>query len=80
MPRILTIMGFGNIESMLLGTPTYFYAIIPALICGRLADRVPNLRGALIIFNAICIIIGTAMYSRLGNSQKAARFVGLFIA
>ncbi|KLT43898.1 MFS general substrate transporter [Cutaneotrichosporon oleaginosum] len=80
MPRILTIMGFNNIESMLLGTPTYFWAIIPALICGRVADRIPNMRGLMIIFNAICIIVGTAMYSQLPAAQRAARFAGLFIA
>lgn len=65
---------------MLTPRRTYFWAIIPALLCGRIADRVPNMRGNMIIFNAICIIIGTAMYSQLPNAQRAARFAGLFIA
>jgi hypothetical protein len=38
------------------------------------------MRGLMIIFNAICIIVGTAMYSQLPNNQRAARFAGLFIA
>ncbi|GMK56332.1 hypothetical protein CspeluHIS016_0301720 [Cutaneotrichosporon spelunceum] len=80
MPRILTIMGFNNVESMLLGTPAYFYAIIPAVVCGRIADRIPHMRGNMILFNAVCIIVGTAMYSQLPSNQRAARFVGIFIA
>ncbi|BEI80882.1 hypothetical protein CcaverHIS002_0200420 [Cutaneotrichosporon cavernicola] len=80
MPRILTIMGFNNVESMLLGTPTYVYAIIPGVICGGIADRIPKMRGNMIIFNAICIIVGTAMYSQLPAAQRGARFAGLFIA
>lgn len=80
LPTILQTMGFSNVESMLLGTPAYFWAIIPALTCGRLADKVPNMRGYMIMFNAACILVGTAMYSQLDKSQRAARFAGIFLA
>jgi nitrate/nitrite transporter NarK len=65
---------------MLLGTPAYFWALIPAIVCGRIADRVKNARAAVIIFNAVCVLAGTAMYSQLPMSQKAARFAGIFLA
>lgn len=32
------------------------------------------------MFNSVCVIAGTAMYSRLPLSQKAARFAGIFLA
>lgn len=80
MPTILQQMGFTNVESMLLGTPAYFWAIIPALSCGRIADKVPRMRGYMVMFNSACIIVGTAMYSQLDKSQRAARFAGIFLA
>ncbi|TXT08878.1 hypothetical protein VHUM_03006 [Vanrija humicola] len=80
LPRILTIMGFNNVESMVLGTPAYFWALVPAIICGRIADRIPGTRGAVLIFNSCCIIAGTAMYSRLPATMRAARFAGIFLA
>jgi peptidoglycan/LPS O-acetylase OafA/YrhL len=45
-----------------------------------LSDRVKNLRAAVIIFNAACVIIGTAMFAKLPVSQQVARYVGVFIA
>jgi MFS family permease len=76
LPTILATMGFGNVESMLLGTPAYFWALIPSLICGRMADRVKGTRAYVIIFNSICLIVGTAMYSQLDKAHRAARFAG----
>ncbi|GMK56062.1 hypothetical protein CspeluHIS016_0211180 [Cutaneotrichosporon spelunceum] len=80
LPTILTQMGFNNIESMMLGTPAYFWAIIPAVVCGKIADKVPNTRALMVMFNAACILIGTAMYSKIHPSQKNARFAGIFLA
>jgi len=80
LPTIIASMGFSNIEAMLLGTPAYFWSLIPAITCGRIADRVRGARAAVIIFNAICVIVGTAMYSQLPLKQKAARYVGIFFA
>ncbi|KAL1405766.1 hypothetical protein Q8F55_007439 [Vanrija albida] len=80
LPRLLTNMGFNNVESMVLGTPAYFWAIVPGFVCGRIADRIPGTRGAAVLFNSACIIAGTAMYSRLPMGMKAARMAGIFIA
>lgn len=80
MPTILQTMGFTNVESMLLGTPAYFWALAPSLISGRIADRVPRTRAYVVMFNSMCIILGTCMYSQIDKSQKAARFAGMFLA
>jgi hypothetical protein len=73
-------MGFNNVESMMLGLPAYFYALAPSLISARIADSVKGARAWVIVFNAVCIIAGTAMYSQLDKSMKAARFAGIFLA
>ncbi|BEI85743.1 hypothetical protein CcaverHIS002_0600300 [Cutaneotrichosporon cavernicola] len=80
LPTILAQMGFNNIESMMLGTPAYFWAIFPAIICGKIADKYRGTRAFMVMFNAACILIGTGMYAKLPASQKNARFAGIFLA
>jgi sugar phosphate permease len=80
LPTILQGMGFTNIESMMLGTPMYFWALIPALGCARLSDRLNGTRGFSVAINSFSVVLGTAMFSQIPVSQKAARFVGIFIA
>lgn len=80
LPVILASMGFNNVESMMLNVPSTVWAFVPALGTAYLADRVPNARGWCVAFNALCVIIGTCMYSQLPMSQKAARYVGIFFA
>jgi sugar phosphate permease len=73
-------MGFDYIGTMLLGTPTYAWALIPALGCAFIADKYHGMRAPMVMFNSVCIVIGTAMYSKLDMSHKTARYVGVFIA
>jgi sugar phosphate permease len=80
LPTILTQMGFNNIESMMLGTPAYFWAIIPAVVCGKIADKYRGTRAFMVMINAACILIGTCMYAKLPIAQKNARFAGIFFA
>lgn len=80
LPTILSSMGFDNVQSLVLGTPAYFWAIIPSVISGRVADKVKGARSWVIVFNATCLLIGTCMYSQLDKSQKGARFAGIFLA
>lgn len=73
-------MGFDYIGQMLLGTPTYAWAIIPSILCARLADKYRGMRAPMIMFNSACVIAGTAMFSKLSMAQKAARYTGVFLA
>jgi hypothetical protein len=79
MPSILQSMGFNNMEVQILNAPPAFYAVIPAIITAKISDRY-KLRGQMIMFNCICVIVGVAMFSKLPKGQKAARYVGVFIA
>lgn len=80
LPMILRTMGFNNFEQMTLGAPPSIWAILPSLGCAYFADRIKGVRALAVMFNAGCIIMGTAMYSQLPVSQKAARYVGVFFA
>jgi nitrate/nitrite transporter NarK len=73
-------MGFTNMQAQLLVAPPYVWAAIPALSTAFLADRVRNCRGVAVTINALCVIMGTAMYSQLPATQKAARYAGVFLA
>lgn len=53
LPVILHTMGFNNVQSMLLGTPTALYAFIPSLACAYIADKIPGTRGYVVMFNAV---------------------------
>lgn len=70
-------MGFGSNESILLSAPPYYYAVIPAILSSLVGDRF-QLRGPIIIFNSICLIIGFCM---LGfTDQVTVRYIGTYLA
>ncbi|CZT17252.1 related to putative tartrate transporter [Ramularia collo-cygni] len=69
--------GFSENKSILLAAPPYYYAIIPVVISSIVGDRL-RLRGPIIVFNSICLIVG---FSMLGFAQQpAARYVGVCMA
>ncbi|CAK9785899.1 unnamed protein product [Cutaneotrichosporon oleaginosum] len=80
LPVILGTMGFNNVQTMLLGTPTHVYALIPALGSAWVADKYRNMRSVVIMFNALVCIAGTCIYSQLPLSAKGARYFGVFLA
>lgn len=76
-PTILIGMGFTSADSILLYAPPYYYAVIPVIITSFISDRLA-IRGPIIIFNAVCLIIGMCM---LGfPSNVAVRYVGVLFA
>ncbi|KAG8170309.1 hypothetical protein KVR01_001054 [Diaporthe batatas] len=76
-PQILIGMGFTSDTSILLYAPPYYYAVIPVIITSFVADRMA-LRGPIIVFNAVCLIVGMCM---LGfPSNVAVRYVGVLFA
>lgn len=76
-PTILIGMGFTSDDSILLYAPPYYYAVIPVILTSFVADRLA-LRGPVIVFNAICLIVGMSM---LGfPSNVAVRYVGVLFA
>lgn len=79
-PFILGAMGFGPVESMVLNAPPNAWSIIPSLITAYIADKYKHCRGPVIMFNAVCLVVGTVMYSQLPVTQKAARYAGTFLA
>jgi dipeptide/tripeptide permease len=77
---ILAQLGFDNVQSMVLNVPPNAWSVIPALITAYIADKYRHMRAAVIVFSGICLIVGTAMYSQLGATQKVARYAGIFLA
>lgn len=70
-------MGFSADAAILLSAPPYYYAVIPVLLSSMVGDRY-NLRGPVIVFNCVTLIIGFVL---LGfTSNLAARYVGTFLA
>ncbi|KAI1769903.1 putative MFS transporter [Hypoxylon cercidicola] len=78
LPIILqTGMGFDENQSILLSAPPYYYAVIPVLLSSVIGDRL-RLRGPVIIFNCITLIVGFCM---LGFSEQVTvRYVGTYLA
>lgn len=79
LPVILASMGFDNKMSQVLVAPPNFWCIIPAVILAKLSDRY-GWRGQLVAFNCVLIVVGTCMFSQLGNNHVAARYAGVFLA
>lgn len=76
-PTILIGMGFTSDDSILLYAPPYYWAVVPVIITSYIADRL-TIRGPIIIFNALCLIVGMCM---LGfPSNVAVRYVGVLFA
>lgn len=70
-------MGFSTNASILLSAPPYYYAVIPVLLSSYIGDKY-RLRGPIIIFNALCLIVGFCM---LGfPSQVTVRYIGTYLA
>lgn len=79
LPAILQSMGFTNALAQILMAPPYVWVIAPALTTAYIADKYKQ-RAACIAFNALCLIVGTVVYSQLAPHQKAGRYVGIFLA
>ncbi len=70
-------MGFSSNEAILLSSPPYYYSVIPVLLSSYIGDKYRT-RAPIIIFNAVCLIIGFCM---LGfPAQVTVRYIGTFLA
>ncbi|KAF2750576.1 MFS general substrate transporter [Sporormia fimetaria CBS 119925] len=70
-------MGYSSNKSILLSAPPYYYAVVPAILSSLIGDKY-QLRGPIITFNCICLIIGFCM---LGFAdQVTVRYVGTYLA
>ena len=70
-------MGFSTNKAILFQSPVYYYAMIPVILSSWASDSL-RLRGPVIVFNSICLIMGFVM---LGfTSQVAVRYVGCFLS
>lgn len=70
-------MGFSTNKAILLSAPPYYYAVVPVLLSSYIGDKY-RIRGPVIIFNAVCLVIGFCM---LGfPSQVTVRYIGTFLA
>jgi sugar phosphate permease len=70
-------MGFSTNASILLSAPPYYYAVIPAILSSLVGDKF-QLRGPIIVFNCITLIIGFCM---LGfTDQVTVRYIGTYLA
>lgn len=70
-------MGFSENAAILLSAPPYYYAVIPVVLSSIIGDRY-QLRGPVIVFNSLCLIIGFCM---LGfTSQVTVRYIGTYLA
>jgi MFS family permease len=70
-------MRYGANKAILLSAPPYYYAVVPAILSSLIGDRF-QLRGPVIVFNCICLIVGFCM---LGFAdQVTVRYIGTFLA
>lgn len=70
-------MGFSTNKSILLSAPPYYYAVIPAILSSIIGDKF-QLRGPIITFNCITLIIGFCM---LGFAEQVTvRYIGTYLA
>lgn len=70
-------MGFSTNKAILLSAPPYYYAVVPVLLSSWVSDKF-RVRGPIIIFNALCLIVGFCM---LGFAdQVTVRYIGTFLA
>lgn len=70
-------MGFGQGASILLSAPPYYYSVLPVLASSFISDRF-RIRGPVIIFNCICLIIGFCFLGFV--DQVTVRYIGAFLA
>lgn len=70
-------MGFSSNKSILLSAPPYYYAVIPAILSSLIGDKF-QLRGPVIVFNCLSLIVGFCM---LGFAdQVTVRYIGTYLA
>ena len=69
--------GFGTNKSIILSTPPYYYSVIPVILSSWFADKF-SLRGPVISFNALCVIVGFCMFGF--SSVTTVRYIGTFLA
>lgn len=70
-------MGFSTNKSILLSAPPYYYAVLPAILSSLVGDKF-QLRGPVITFNSLTLIIGFCM---LGfSNQVTVRYIGTYLA
>ncbi|PPJ59606.1 hypothetical protein CBER1_01195 [Cercospora berteroae] len=77
LPIILSGMGYDENESILLSAPPYYWSVVPVIISSVVGDRY-SLRGPVIIFNSLCLIVGFCMTGFADS--LAARYIGTFLA
>ncbi|KAK1813613.1 hypothetical protein LTR12_012041 [Friedmanniomyces endolithicus] len=70
-------MGFSENASILLSAPPYYYAVIPVILTSIIGDRY-RIRGPIIVFNCVCLIIGFCMLGFV--DQVTIRYIGAFLA
>jgi MFS family permease len=70
-------MGFSTNKAILLNAPTYYWAVVPALLSSFVSDKY-SLRGPVIIFNSIVLIVGFCMIGFV--DQVSVRYIGTFLA
>lgn len=70
-------MNFSSDKSILLNAPVYYWAVVPALLSSFVSDKY-SLRGPVITFNSIILIIGFCMIGFV--DQVSVRYVGTFLA
>lgn len=70
-------MGFSTNKSILLSAPPYYYAVIPVILSSLVGDRY-RLRGPVIVFNSLSLIVGFIM---LGFAdQVTVRYIGVYLS
>ena len=70
-------MNFSENKSILLSAPPYYWAVVPVILSSLVGDKW-RLRGPVIAFNSICLIVGFCM---LGfANQVTVRYVGTYLA
>lgn len=72
LPVILGTMGFNHVQTMLLGTPTHLYALLPCLGSAWIADKYRNMRSVVIMFNAVGCLPGHADISSSSSPAPAS--------
>ncbi|KAF2208849.1 hypothetical protein CERZMDRAFT_107360 [Cercospora zeae-maydis SCOH1-5] len=77
LPIILNGMGFDENGSILLSAPPYYWSIVPVIISSVVGEKY-SLRGPVIIFNSLCVIVGFCMTGFADS--LAARYIGTFLA
>lgn len=77
LPRILAGMGFTGSLATILVAPPYVFALIPAIGCAVLSDKLGK-KSIFVIFNALMCVFGLALFAFLPVTNRAGRYAGIF--